>query len=75
MYNLLTFLKQLKTVIKSQLERNLNMKPILETGRLMLIPFETIDLELLYQTLNEPFIREYLMDDEIIPMERQKNSF
>ena len=48
------------------------MKPVLETDRLRLIPFETIDLELLYQTLTNPFVREYLMDDEIIPYEKAK---
>ena len=48
------------------------MKPILETDRLNLIPFETTDLDLLYQTLTNPFVRKYLMDDEIIPYEKAK---
>lgn len=46
------------------------MKPILETDRLKLIPFDTADLNLLYQTLTDPFVREYLMDDEIIAYEK-----
>lgn len=46
------------------------MKPILETDRLNLIPFETADLQLLYQTLTDPFVRRYLMDDEIISYEK-----
>ncbi len=48
------------------------MKPILETDRLKLIPFETTNLDLLYQTLTDPFIREYLMDDEIISYNKGK---
>src|SRR4028118_916697 len=48
------------------------MKPILETDRLKLIPFETTDLDLLYQTLTNPFVRKYLMDDEIMPYEKAK---
>ena len=42
------------------------MKPILETPRLKLIPFTLSDIDLLHQTLTDPFVRKYLMDDEVI---------
>lgn len=48
------------------------MKPLLETDRLKLLPFDTADLNLLYQTLTDPFVRKYLMDNEIISNEKAK---
>ena len=48
------------------------MKPVLETARLKLIPFTESDTDLLYQTLTDPFIRKYLMDDEVITYGKAK---
>lgn len=46
------------------------MKPVLQTERLKLVPFDLSDAALLHQTLTEPFVRKYLMDDEIIAYEK-----
>lgn len=46
------------------------MKPVFETGRLKLVPFDTADINLLHQTLTDPFVRKYLMDDEVITFEK-----
>lgn len=48
------------------------MKPVLETARLKLIPFTASDDDLLHQTLTDPFVRKYLMDDEVISYEKAK---
>ena len=45
-------------------------KPLLQTTRLTLLPFEPADLNLLHQTFTDPFVRRYLLDDEIITIER-----
>jgi ribosomal-protein-alanine N-acetyltransferase len=45
-------------------------KPLLQTTRLTLLPFEPADLKLLHQTFTDPFVRRYLLDDEIITIER-----
>ena len=42
------------------------MNPILLTSRLQLVPFSKADQELLHQTFIDPFVREFLWDDEII---------
>lgn len=46
------------------------MKPVLETERLKLIPFDTSDLDLLYNTFTDSFVRKYLLDDEIISYDK-----
>jgi [ribosomal protein S5]-alanine N-acetyltransferase len=46
------------------------MKPILYTDRLTLEPFAIRDLALLHNTFTHPFVRKYLWDDEIIPLEQ-----
>lgn len=43
------------------------MKHILPTSRLRLVPFSPTDQELLHQTFTDPFVREFLWDDEVIP--------
>lgn len=48
------------------------MKHILETGRLRLIPFSTEDFDLLHRTFTDPFVREYLWDNEIISDEQTR---
>ncbi len=48
------------------------MKPVLETARLTLIPFDLSDVVLLHQTLTDPFVRKYLMDDETISEQKAK---
>jgi len=45
------------------------MKSVLETGRLTLVPFAK-DLALLHDTFTNPFVREYLWDDETISPEQ-----
>ena len=35
-----------------------------------MLPFEPEDLNLLHETFTDPFVRKYLMDDEIISIER-----
>jgi [ribosomal protein S5]-alanine N-acetyltransferase len=49
------------------------MKPILPTGRLTLVPFESHDLALLHRTFTDPFVRKYLWDDEIISLEQTRD--
>jgi [ribosomal protein S5]-alanine N-acetyltransferase len=49
------------------------MKPILQTGRLTLAPFESQDQELLHHTFTDPFVRKYLWDDEIIAPEQTQD--
>lgn len=48
------------------------MKHTLETERLELIPFEKDDLDLLYKTFIDPFVKEYLWDNNIITVEQTK---
>jgi len=43
------------------------MKPVLLTSRLKLIPFSQADQELLHRTFTDPFVREFLWDDKVIP--------
>jgi ribosomal-protein-alanine N-acetyltransferase len=43
------------------------MKHILLTSRLRLIPFAQADQELLHRTFTDPFVREFLWDDKVIP--------
>jgi ribosomal-protein-alanine N-acetyltransferase len=50
----------------------LGMKHALETERLRLIPFELMDLDLLHKTFTNPFVREYLWDNEIISREKTR---
>lgn len=38
----------------------------------MLLPFTATDTGLLYDTLTNPFVRKYLMDDEVISYEKAK---
>ncbi len=49
------------------------MKPIFETERLRLIPFDANDLDLLHWTFTNPFVREYLWDNEIVSTELTKD--
>lgn len=46
------------------------MRPILYTDRLTLEPFAIRDLHLLHTTFTHPYVRKYLWDDEIIPLEQ-----
>ena len=48
------------------------MKHALETERLKLIPFVAKDLDLLHQTFTNPFVREYLWDNETISLEQTR---
>lgn len=48
------------------------MKTALETERLRLVPFQAKDLDLLHQTFTDPFVREYLWDNEIITIGQTK---
>lgn len=50
----------------------LTMKKIIETERLVLMPFEMNELELLHETFTHPFVRKFLWDDEVIPVDRTK---
>jgi ribosomal-protein-alanine N-acetyltransferase len=48
------------------------MKHILETPRLRLIPFDTMDFDLLHRTFTDPFVRRFLWDDEIVSAEQTR---
>lgn len=45
---------------------------ILQTQRITLLPFKAEDLSLFHQLNIDPFIRKYLWDDEIIPLNLSK---
>jgi [ribosomal protein S5]-alanine N-acetyltransferase len=45
------------------------MKNMFKTLRLQLIPFQKEDIDILHQTFTNPYVRQYLWDDEIIPQE------
>ncbi|MDQ3292065.1 MAG: GNAT family N-acetyltransferase, partial [Bacteroidota bacterium] len=46
------------------------MKKILETDRLILLPFSPEELEVLHRTFTDPFVRQYLWDDQVISREQ-----
>src|SRR5687768_517081 len=48
------------------------MKPILQTKRLQLVPFNLNDLTWLHDTFTHPFVRQYLWDDKIITLDQAK---
>jgi [ribosomal protein S5]-alanine N-acetyltransferase len=48
------------------------MKHFLETRRLKLIPFSSNDFDLLHRTFTDAFVRKYLWDGNIIPVEKTK---
>jgi [ribosomal protein S5]-alanine N-acetyltransferase len=48
------------------------MKPILQTKRLQLVPFDLNDLKWLHNIFTHPFVRQYLWDDKIITLEQAK---
>ncbi len=45
---------------------------MIETRRLRLEPFSIQDLEILHQTFTDPFVRKYLWDNEIIPLNQTR---
>ncbi|MEM6843512.1 MAG: GNAT family N-acetyltransferase [Bacteroidota bacterium] len=49
------------------------MYPVLLTSRLQLVPFSKTDRELLHQTFINPFVREFLWDDEMISEAQTKD--
>ncbi len=48
------------------------MKYTLETDKLILVPFDMPDLDLLHFTFTDPFVRKYLWDNEIISLQQTK---
>ncbi len=46
------------------------MKKTLETDRLILLPFSPEELEVLHRTFTDPFVRQYLWDDQVISREQ-----
>ncbi len=46
------------------------MKPIIETVRLTLVPFQTHEVVLLHETFTDPSVRQFLWDNQVISVEQ-----
>ncbi|MEL6256223.1 MAG: GNAT family N-acetyltransferase [Bacteroidota bacterium] len=46
---------------------------ILKTQRLTLSPFKQNELDILHQLFTDPYIREYLWDDQILPKSQSED--
>jgi len=44
----------------------------LRTSRLKLVPFAISDIDLLHDTFTDPIVREFLWDNEVVPLEQTR---